>query len=101
MTSVDLLPTVSFTDLEIRSIKVVPERKVVGPWPKSWTKIEVNLPDSYSAKKKVWAWIDQNLEDRWGSYEYTIRDTLESKMVIGFETRKDAMIFKLSGKNWN
>jgi hypothetical protein len=85
----------------------VPERRVDGPWPTNWTRIEIDIPNTntsaYSKPKKIYNWITKNLGGRWGAYEYVITNTgdVEYKTIIYFEKRNDAIMFKLNGsKAW-
>jgi len=83
---------------------------ITHPWPENWTRIEIELPDNWTASDKVVAFIKENIEGKWGSFVYdplneedrwsasTLRELHgQNRMVICFESEEDATLFKLMG----
>lgn len=95
---------VKFTELEFDSKEVLhPSKRVPKPWPISWTRIEIEIPDFWEAPGKIEKWVEKNVAE--GEWDWFIRQesTAGSSwsdshiMVLGFEKENDALMFKLSG----
>jgi len=83
------------------------------PWPVNWTRMEIEIPDTYDAPDQIIKFINNDMEcSRWGYFTYTDDDKKNSFvsdnsflydiagkniMVIGFEEEEDATMFKLMG----
>lgn len=76
-------------------------KQVAHAWHSSWTRIEIDLPEVWSAPEKVVRFINDNIDGgRWGWFtlqggEHELALTVT--MVICFEIEEDAVMFKLLG----
>lgn len=90
--------SLQFTDFEILTSSLFRQAKN-GPMNPSWTRVQFAIPDNWEAHISVEKWIDDNITGRWASYHYLNpkgkRD--DYVMVVRFEDKNDALMFKLSG----
>ena len=98
---------IKFHDLTVNASDLISPsgRRVAHQWGRSWTRIEVAIPDMWESPGKISAWIEQNLSGgRFGLFytEDKDRPTNPShtwdrnyKLIIGFEVEDDALMFKL------
>lgn len=72
---------------------------VNGPVPTTWTRTQFNIPNNYSAPAEVTKWLDENCPGRYSSWFYQDPRSKEhaAVMVVKFESRNDALMFKLQG----
>lgn len=66
----------------------------------NWTRVQFNIPDSWESIKKVQDWLRENNPGQWASYCYQhpkSRKTNDHTMVVRFQDKNDALMFKLRG----
>ena len=90
--------SLSFTDLDLpieHLFKHVPS----GPMSPTWTRVQFTLPDPYDSVKIVEDWLKQNCPGSWTFYTYSNPGNKKHDfiMVIRFEDKNDAILFKLRG----
>lgn len=90
-------PTVlSFTDFEIPTDRLV-QSQFSGPINPKWTRVQFKISDAYEACQRVEEWLKNNCPGRWSAYAYSDPKSrnYESIMVVRFEDKNDAIMFKL------
>ena len=89
---------VSFTDLDV-PIQSLFRRASQGPMNLCWTRTQFNIPDSYDAAKAVEMWLIEHCPGRWQAYHYVSPKGKgeDQVMVVRFEDKNDALMFKLRG----
>lgn len=90
---------ISFTDLEVTTSSLL-QAGHSGPMKLDWTRVQFILPDSWDAGKKVQDWLRDNCPGIWQAYSYQHpkhKKTGEHLMVVRFEDKNDALMFKLRG----
>lgn len=87
-----------FTDFEVPVNRLF-RRSQQGPMNLTWTRTQFTIPDSYEAPKKVEEWLSENTPGRWATYSYQNPKSKNSDyvMVVRFEDKNDALMFKLRG----
>lgn len=71
-----------------------------GPVPSSWQRVAFPIPDGYTSARAVEEWLGQHCPNRWASYHYNNpkqKITGDRIMVVRFEDKNDALLFKLRG----
>ena len=63
----------------------------------SWTRVQFPIPDGWEGSKKIQEWLEENCPGRWSTYSYQNPKSKsgENIMVIRFENKNDALMFKL------
>lgn len=89
---------ISFTDFEI-PVEVLFRKTSQGPMNLSWTRTQFAVPDGYEAPKAVETWLVENCPGRWATYSYQSPKGKGGDyiMVVRFEDKNDALMFKLRG----
>lgn len=90
--------TLSFTDFEIPTDRLF-QFLSSGPVDLKWVRVQFKISDNYEAPKQIEEWLKLNCPGRWSSYSYSDpkSKTYENIMVVRFEDRNDAIMFKLRG----
>ena len=90
--------SLSFTDFEI-PVDTLFRRAQQGPMNLAWTRTQFTIPDGYDAPRAVETWLGENCPGKWATYNYQSPKgkTNEHIMVVRFEDRNDALMFKLRG----
>lgn len=88
----------TFTDFEV-PVEQIFRRAHQGPMNTTWTRTQFSVPDGFEAPRKVEEWIIRNTPGRWASYSYqNPKDKRHDYiMVVRFEDKNDALLFKLRG----
>lgn len=88
----------SFTDFEV-PVDSLFRRAQQGPMNLAWTRTQFAVPDSYEAPKAVELWLTENTPGKWATYSYQSPKGKSSDfiMVVRFEDKNDALMFKLRG----
>jgi hypothetical protein len=88
----------TFTDFEVQTDKLF-RRSLSGPMKKSWTRTQFQLPDTFEAAKEVENWLMENTPGKWAYYTYkNPKGKADGHiMVVRFEDKNDALMFKLRG----
>lgn len=91
--------SLKFDGLECTVDQLLQSKTRRFPTPGGWTRVHFIIPDNYEAPQKVDAWLSKNCPSKWASYNYT--DPKNKKhdiiMVVRFESKDDALLFKLRG----
>lgn len=90
--------SITFTDFEV-PLDTILRHSQQGPMDLRWTRTQFTIPDGYDAPRAVEAWLVENCPGRWQTYHYHSpkgRDDGYS-MVVRFEDKNDALMFKLRG----
>lgn len=81
-----------------------PSYRNVGPVSNSWSRTAFEVPDGYTAPRIVDEWLRDNCKGRWTSVHFhNPRNKGHGHtMVVRFEDRNDALLFKLRDghKSW-
>jgi len=87
-----------FTDFDV-SIETLFRRALTGPMNRAWTRVEFSVPDAWEANKAVEKWLTENTPGRWATTHYSNPRSKENSytMVVRFEDKNDALMFKLRG----
>jgi len=90
--------SLKFTDFEIPADRIN-ARFHAGPMNLTWIRTQFSIPDGYDAPRKVEQWLEQNAANRWATYSYQSPKgkAHDFVMVVRFEDRNDALMFKLRG----
>lgn len=93
------MTTVSFSGLELPAAQLMQSHRMHGqPVRKGWTRVQFVLPDRFDGAVRVLDWLSENCSARYSSYSY--QDTQPKSagfiMVVNFENRNDALMFKLT-----
>lgn len=90
--------TLSFTDLEV-PVDSLFRRAEQGPMNLTWTRTQFAIPDTYNAPRAIEAWLGENCPGRWAAYSYQDPKGKgeDHVMVVRFEDKNDALMFKLRG----
>ena len=70
------------------------------PVPTTWKRVQFSIPDGYTSAKAVEEWLKVNCPNRWASYHYQNpkqKAQGDRVMVVRFEDKNDALLFKLRG----
>jgi hypothetical protein len=88
----------NFTDLDVPVASLL-RRGQQGPMHRSWTRVQFEVPDAHEASKAVEAWLTGNCSSGWETYQYQSPRGKNSEhiMVVKFENRDEALMFKLRG----
>lgn len=101
---------VKFHNIDVNSEELINHgnREVKHCWGDSWTRIEIPIPEIWSAPKNIATWIENNLsEGKFGMFWVEDFNNNENssnthswdgknyKLIIGFEYENDALLFKL------
>ena len=67
--------------------------------PSAWLRVHFQIPDSWNAPEKVTAWLEKNCKHKWRTYHYYNPKKKDENyiMVVRFENKDDALLFKLMG----
>lgn len=90
--------SISFTDLEVQTSSLF-RRSLSGPTNLQWTRVRFTIPNGYDAPQAVSDWLADNTPGRFDVWFYQdpkSRDG-EYRMVVNFEDKNDALMFKLRG----
>lgn len=89
--------TIKFSDIEIKPLPVNSpgEAPYMSLIPKSWTRIQFDIPSNTHYVGKIYDWIRTNSGDCWSGYYYSPGDKETFTVVIKFKDRNDALMFKL------
>lgn len=87
-----------FTDYEV-NIKAVLGSAPQSLAPANWTRVKFNLPGTQEAPKAVCSWMVTNCTGDWRQHNFPDPRSKsgERTMVVKFESRDDALLFKLRG----
>lgn len=88
----------TFTDFEVQTDKLF-RKSLTGPMNRSWTRTQFQVPDNFESAKLVEDWLVENTPGKWAYFIYkTVRGRPdEYTMVVRFEDKNDALMFKLRG----
>jgi len=89
----------SFTDFEVPASCIFRGHEN-GPMNLTWTRVQFTLPDSWEAIKQVQVWLRENCPGQWSASSFADMATRYAEhrhMVVRFEDKNDAMMFKLRG----
>lgn len=92
--------SVSFTDLEIPASQLNGLLTKNRPTPASWQRVQFNIPNGHTSAQAVEEWLKTNCPSDWTSYNYSdpkSKNHYERVMVVRFENKDDALLFKLRG----
>ena len=87
-----------FTDYDV-NIKALTWQGPQSLPPNTWTRIKFNLPGQQEATKAVCEWLVANCAGDWRQHSFPDPKSRsgERTMVVKFEVRDDALLFKLRG----
>lgn len=90
--------SLQFTDFEVAT-EVLFRRATNGPMNPSWTRVQFPIPDNWEAHLAVQKWLNDNTPSKWTSYHYhnPKGKKQDYMMVVRFENKNDALMFKLRG----
>jgi hypothetical protein len=90
--------SLKFTDFEIPT-EALFRKSHLGPMNLDWVRTQFVVPDAYDAPRKVEQWLNENCPGRWATYNYQSPrgKTNDHVMVVRFEDKNDALMFKLRG----
>jgi hypothetical protein len=82
--------------VEVSTLKKTSKR-VFFPIPHEWTRVQFSIPPSQDAIRNIKDWLDEKNKGRYSIYKYTSPQKQQNmdRIVINFELRNDALMFKL------
>jgi hypothetical protein len=88
----------TFTDFEIATNDILGANRQ-GPISPQWTRTKFTIPNGHEAPKLVTGWLTNNCPGLWTTYHYQDPKSKDYQdvMVVWFEDRNDALLFKLRG----
>ena len=90
--------SLSFSGLEVPISNIMPNQ--FGPMNPNWTRVQFAVNDQWEGPKKVQDWLKENCPNRWSSYHHLNPKSKTEDiviMVVRFEDKNDALLFKLRG----
>lgn len=93
--------TVEFEGLSLPVSDVIRAKgNSTGPVPSTWQRVSFPVPDGYTCARAVEEWLAQNCPNKWAAYHYNNpkqKASADRIMVVRFEDKNDALLFKLRG----
>lgn len=91
--------SLTFTDYEVPTAAIFKQRQESSPMNRAWTRVQFAVPDSWEASRRVVDWLNENCPNRYCFYCYQNPrgSGPDYIMVVRFEDKNDALIFKLRG----
>lgn len=82
--------------ISVSNIRMV-TRRYYAPIPRTWSRVQFQMPYDFDAVSKIRDWLETNLTGRYMLYHFTKNapDERPETVVIRFESRNDALMFKL------
>lgn len=90
--------TIKFTDYEV-DVRSLFQRSLSGPANLKWTRVLFPIPDGFQAPQTVMNWLGDNTPGQFDTWHYQNPRSKngEYAMVVCFEDKNDALMFKLRG----
>ena len=94
----DMPENISFTDFSIPTNQLF-RKTSIGPMNPKWVRTQFSIPDGYAAPNAVISWLNDNCPGQWATCNYMNPKTHNGEyvMVVRFEDKNDALMFKLRG----
>lgn len=82
--------------IDVKSLKVV-SRRHYAPCPRNWSRVQFQIPVDYEALPRIKEWLEANGAGKYYTYHYIHprSHTQPQAVVVLFESRNDALMFKL------
>jgi hypothetical protein len=87
-----------FTDYDV-NVKALTYQLPQSLAPSDWTRVKFTVPGTHEAPKQVCEWLVSNCVGDWRQHNFPDPKSKnnERTMVVKFQSRDDALMFKLRG----
>lgn len=93
---------INFTNYIINTGDIIDSRLIRGVCPRHWTRVQLTVEGIYTVTT-IKSWINENLSRMYHYYTYADDVGHSLTLVIRFEDKDEALLFKLcsSNEDWN